>query len=91
VWEHWEAPGHPPRDGLALVTVAANADVAPVHDRMPALVSRGDVPLWLDRSASPERLHALLVPAPAGTLRAHRVSQRVNSVSEDDAGLVEPV
>jgi putative SOS response-associated peptidase YedK len=91
VWEHWEAPGRPPRDGLALVTVAANADVAPVHDRMPALVSRADVPLWLDRSASPERLQALLAPAPAGTLRAHRVSQRVNSVSEDDAGLVEPV
>jgi len=91
VWEHWEAPGHPPRDGLALVTVAANADVAPVHDRMPALVSHADVPLWLDRSASSERLQTLLVPAPAGSLRAQRVSHRVSSVSEDDAGLIEPV
>ena len=91
VWERWEVSGHPPRDGFALVTVAANEDVAPVHHRMPALVAPADFHLWLDRSSRPERLQELLVPAQAGTLRCHRVSQRVNSVSEDDAGLVEPV
>jgi putative SOS response-associated peptidase YedK len=90
VWEHWEGSGHPPRDGFAILTVAANEDVAPVHDRMPALVRTADFHLWLDRSSAPERLQELLVPAPAGTLRSHRVSQRVNSVSADDAGLVEP-
>lgn len=89
VWEHWQAPGQPPRDGFAVVTVAASPDVAPVHDRMPALVRPVDFGLWLDRNAPPERLRELLVPAPAGTLRGHRVSQRVNSVTEDDAGLIE--
>ena len=91
VWEHWEGASHPARDGFALVTVAANEDVAPVHDRMPALVRPADFHLWLDRSSAPERLKKLLVPVAAATLRFHRVSARVNTVSEDDAGLVEPV
>lgn len=91
VWERWEGPGQAPRDGFAVVTVAANEDVAPVHERMPALVRPADFAQWLDRASAPERLEKLLVPAPAGTLRSHRVSARVNSVSQDDPGLVEPV
>lgn len=91
VWDHWEAEGQPPRDGFAVVTVAANGDVSPVHDRMPALIPPSAFDAWLDRSAPPERLEKLLAPAPEGTLRSHRVSQRVNSVAADDAGLAEPV
>jgi putative SOS response-associated peptidase YedK len=90
VWEHREGAGGGAPGGFAVITVAAGEDVAPVHDRMPALVRPSDFDLWLDHDAPSARLQALLVPAPAGTLRAHRVSQRVNSVSEDDAGLVEP-
>lgn len=90
VWEHREGAGRGPRGGFAIITVAANEDVAPVHDRMPALLRPSDFGLWLDRETPGARLQALLAPAPAGTLRPHRVSQRVNSVSQDDAGLVEP-
>ncbi|NJD19030.1 MAG: SOS response-associated peptidase, partial [Gemmatimonadetes bacterium] len=90
VWERWEGTGHPPRDGFAVLTVAASDDVAPVHHRMPVLVAPDRFALWLDRSSTPERLRELLEPAPAGTLRAHAVSRRVNSASQDDAGLLEP-
>lgn len=90
VWEHWEGPGHPARDGFAILTVEASEDVAPVHDRMPALVAPADFPLWLDRGSAPERLRELLAPAAAGTLLSHPVSRRVNSVHEDDSGLMEP-
>jgi putative SOS response-associated peptidase YedK len=68
---------------FAIVTVEANADVRAIHDRMPAVLAEGRLDDWLD-GAGP----AL---APEGTLAARRVSQRVNSVANDDPGcLAEP-
>lgn len=90
IWERWEGVGQPARDGFVILTVAANEDVSPVHHRMPVLVAPSHFGLWLDRDAGPEELRAVLAPAPTGTLRSHAVSRRVNSVSEDDPGLVEP-
>jgi putative SOS response-associated peptidase YedK len=90
VWERWEGAGEPARDGFAILTVGANDDVSPVHHRMPVLVAPSDFGLWLHRGSSPEELRPVLVAAPSGTLRSHPVSRRVNSVSEDDPGLVEP-
>ena len=90
VWERWERRGHEPRSGFAVLTVDANADVAPIHHRMPVLVDRAHFSVWLDRSSEPDRLREVVAPAPPGTLSHHAVSRRVNSVREDDAGLVEP-
>ena len=47
VWDLWRAPGGAEVASLATVTCAPNADVAPVHDRMPVIVDRADWPLWL--------------------------------------------
>ncbi|MDP2956314.1 MAG: SOS response-associated peptidase [Longimicrobiales bacterium] len=91
VWERWEGPGHPPLNAFAVLTVAASADVAPVHHRMPVLVDPTRFSDWLDRATPLERVHELIAPAATGTLTFHPVSRRVNSVREDDAGLVEPV
>lgn len=91
VWERWQGAGQPARDGFAILTVAAGDDVAPVHDRMPVLVAPSRFALWLDRESAPEDLRGLLVPAPPGTLRSHAVSRRVNSITEDDPGLIDPV
>lgn len=91
IWQRWERRGHEPRNGFAILTVDANEDVTPIHHRMPVLVERACFPEWLDRSLEPRRLRELVAPAPAGTLRFHEVSRRVNSMKEDDAGLVEPV
>lgn len=90
IWEHWEMQGHEARDGFALLTVAANADVAPVHARMPVVIPPGEYEAWLDRATPLDRVLALVRPLPDGSLRSHGVSTRVNAVAEDDAGLVEP-
>ena len=90
VWEHGGAPGQDERHGFAILTVEANSDVAPVHHRMPVVVAPADFDTWLGAGALPRDVRALVRPAPAGFLRRHAVSSRVNSVSHDDAGLVEP-
>ncbi len=47
VWDRWQAPGGAEVASLATVTCAPNADVAPVHDRMPVILGSDAWPLWL--------------------------------------------
>jgi putative SOS response-associated peptidase YedK len=68
---------------FAILTVEANSDVRAIHDRMPAVIAEGKLDAWLE-GTEPPRL------APAGTLAARAVSSRVNSVSHDDAGCLDP-
>lgn len=79
-----------------ILTTAANSVVAPHHDRMPAIVPRGQLRRWLaplPRSARPAdsaALAELLGPAPEGLLVATPVSTRVNSPRHDDPACLEP-
>lgn len=91
IWERWSRPGAEPRHAFAILTTAANADIASLHDRMPVIVSPADRGAWLDRSVDGGAALQLLRATPAGTLVSHPVSTRVNRPAEDDAGLLERV
>ena len=77
------APGQPPR--FLVLTTTPNALVAPIHDRMPAVLSREEAGAWLAQPG-PELLH----PAPDDALEATPVSPRVNSVKNDDPACLVP-
>lgn len=63
IWSRWAGPNGSPLDTFAIVTVAANALIAPVHDRMPAVIGETDWPKWLGETpATYEELKALLKP-----------------------------
>src|SRR6476646_1481916 len=63
IWERWKQPHDAPLETFAVVTVAANAVIAPVHDRMPALSAESDWPKWLGEvPVTAEELKALLRP-----------------------------
>jgi putative SOS response-associated peptidase YedK len=91
IWERWSRPGHAPYHGFAIVTVAANSDVAGVHGRMPLVLDRTGSGVWLDRSSALDAVDGLIVPAPPGTLVGRPVSRRVNRASEDDPELTAEV
>lgn len=76
---------------FTILTTTPNSVVAPVHDRMPAVLPPEEWDVWLDLDAEVADVLPLLRPAPAALLRARRVSTRVNRVENDDAGCVEPV
>jgi putative SOS response-associated peptidase YedK len=75
-----------------IVTTAANAAVAPLHERMPVILPRDSEARWLDPALDGDidALLALLAPVPASELATHPVSRRVNSVKNDDASLLVP-
>ena len=89
VWETWRHSGVEPRHTFAILTTEANADVRPIHERMPVVIDASDRGVWLDRESDSGSIVALLRPAPDGTFASHEVSTRVNRTTEDDPGLVE--
>jgi putative SOS response-associated peptidase YedK len=77
-------------ESCTIVTTRANNLVAPVHDRMPVILPRELEDVWLDPSVSKEHALSLLQPYPPELMRALPASTRVNSVRNDDSGLLLP-
>lgn len=92
LWEEWCDADGGVIDTGALLTVPANAALAPIHDRMPVVIAPGDFDLWLDvAGARPDEIAGLLRPAADDLLEAVPVSRRVNGARDDDAGLIRPL
>ena len=92
LWETWtDRSTGEVVESCTLLTTEANADVHPVHHRMPVFLAAADYRTWLDPDSSDlEPLKALMVPAPAGYLEAIRVGTRVNNPRNEDASCIEP-
>ncbi len=88
LWEVWRAPDGSWLRTCTIVTVPANSLVAPIHDRMPAILPPDRFDRWL--AAPTEEALPLLVPFPAGEMEALPVSSRVNSPAYDDPACIEP-
>ena len=76
-----------PFDGTAacdIVTCEPNAIVAPVHDRMPVMLSDSQVGLWLDPEPLPTEIAAsILRPFDPALMEVREVSSRVNNANYD--------
>ena len=75
----------------AILTAAANAAVAELHDRMPIILSPEAESAWLDPALDGDaaELTQLLVPVAPERLQSRPVSTRVNSAANDDPSLIE--
>lgn len=89
IWQDWESADSPPVSTFAIVTCAANADMAPIHDRLPVVLAPRDWPLWLGEVG--HGAAALMQPAPVGDLRLQRVGTTVNSNRASGPELIEPL
>jgi len=85
LWERWHGDEET-IESFAIVTCPANADVAPVHDRMPVILPPEAWRRWLEDPVEDAR--ALMRPAPTGLLRALPVSTRVNRPNIDEPALI---
>jgi putative SOS response-associated peptidase YedK len=91
IWEAWKSPDGETVKSFAIATTEANEALGPIHARMPVILARADEDAWLDPRATRERLGALLRPYDGGPMRTYRISERVNSVRNDDPSILEPI
>jgi len=89
LWERWADPTGAPVETCTILTTAANALMATIHDRMPVILDAADYAAWLDpERRDPVAVLPLLAPYPPERMAAHPVSSRVNRPSEDVPELV---
>jgi putative SOS response-associated peptidase YedK len=91
LWDRWHNPGGVTVSTYTIVTCAANPLVAPVHDRMPVILSREAEERWLAPGPlNSGELAKVLVPYPSGCMEAFPVADLVNNPAADDERLIRP-
>lgn len=83
--DRWEGPDDDAIETCTILTNAANAVLAPIHDRMPVIIPPTAYSRWLDPELwGEESLAFLLVSFPPEDMLAFPVSPRVNAPTVDD-------
>ncbi len=90
LWERWEKGGKP-LESCTILTTEPNRLVAPLHSRMPVIISPRDLENWLDPRADHADLLELLKPSPPEEMVASPVSNKVNKPANNTPDLLEPV
>jgi putative SOS response-associated peptidase YedK len=74
---------------FAILTRPPNELVAPIHDRMPAIIDHADYATWLSPATDVDAARALIHAQPIADWTAERVSMRVNTANNDDPACIE--
>lgn len=88
IWQDWTDPEGARMRTCALVTTAANDEMAAIHHRMPVLLAPQDWPLWLGEAG--HGAATLMQAAPQGQLNMYRVDRAVNSNRASGPELMQP-
>ena len=65
LWEHWMGADGSELETATLMTIAPNAELSTIHDRMPVVIAPADYETWL--TGEPEDAAKLIRPAPDGS------------------------
>ena len=92
LWERWQSPEGELVHSCAIVTTRPNALVAPIHDRMPVILTPSLEDVWLDGAEQdPLALTALVAePYRAEDMAARFASPMVNSAGIDAPECIAP-
>ncbi|MBI1369856.1 MAG: SOS response-associated peptidase [Planctomycetes bacterium] len=89
LWESWRDAADQPVETYTIITTEPNALLAPIHNRMPVILTASEIDDWLKADA--DRAGEVLRPSDAEALCAEPVSPRVNTPSHDGPDLIDPI
>ena len=88
LWETWKSASGEWVRSCTIMTTEPNDFIAPIHNRMPVILSEETEPLWLDpMTEGPGILQPLLSPSPAEEMESYLVSTYVNSPHNQGSGV----
>ena len=89
LWDLWKSPEGEHIRSCTIITTEPNDLVAPIHNRMPAILLPGAYADWLDPDMRDEQaLSHWLAPYPAEEMTARPVSRLVNDPKRDSPELI---
>lgn len=83
LWSTWHRGQPEELRSCTIITTAANAAVAPIHDRMPVILPREAEALWLAHDTPTAELEQLLHGLPAAQIVIRPVGPAVNDARYD--------
>ncbi|MFQ6604428.1 MAG: SOS response-associated peptidase [Fidelibacterota bacterium] len=90
LWDQWQSPDGHRRLTYTVITTAAQASLAPIHNRMPVIIPHDRVASWIDwKHHSAREALALLEPDPVD-LRFYPVSTLVNNPRNNSPDCIRP-
>jgi len=91
LYENWKGKDGTTLQTCTIITTSPNELMAPIHNRMPAIIAPDERKIWLDKEIQdPAILVPLLKPYESRAMEAYPVSKRVNSPSYNEPDCIEP-
>jgi putative SOS response-associated peptidase YedK len=88
----WKPPECDTVVSTCIITTGPNEVMAPIHDRMPVILQRGQFDAWLDPSNNNiEALKTMLLPFQSDQMDAYPVSTSINRGNVDGPACIEPI
>ena len=91
IWNSWKDKDGNVFNAYSIMTSDPNAEMKRVHDRMPVILHKRDEDNWLNEQLNEDQIQQMLWTPKDGYLKMYEVSKDVNSVSNNDKSLLEPV
>jgi putative SOS response-associated peptidase YedK len=91
LWSHGVSPEGEAIISFTILTTGASESVAHIHDRMPVVLAPSAWNRWLDPALTdPTAVAALVLANIVGVFNSYPTSRRVNSVRNQDPGVLDP-
>jgi putative SOS response-associated peptidase YedK len=88
LWDTWNSPDGKIIHSFTIITTQANSMMQDMHERMPAILKRGQEEAWLKGEFDMANPQEFLKPYPSEEMRAYRVSPAVNSPGNNGPELI---
>lgn len=92
LYDSWQDPAGETHESYTIITTAPNDVIAPIHDRMPVILTEIGVQRWLTPGTlSQKEMNEILTSCDPDLIEVYPVSSRVNKTVEDDERLIASV
>ena len=90
IWENWSDPQGNKVKSCAILTREATWPVKSIHSRMPAIVPPENEPMWTEVQLNkPSDIKKLLLGSPPTKMESWKVSDSVNSSTNNDSSCID--
>ena len=90
IWEEFEDTDGNEFHTFSIITTTANGMVAPIHERMPVILTKDTEKIWMDMHSRESDLMNVLVAYPAEKMNNYPVSSRINNANTNVPSLITP-